>query len=68
MNCVRGQKNAALKDLREIIRVLKKVEKENKVVICKLAEKVKSCLIEVSVASYSKKDRSVGGENLMIAN
>ena len=51
MDLARRQKGAALKDLRDINRVLKKVEeKENKVIFGRVADKEDFCVIGVSDA------------------
>ena len=65
----RNRKKATLKDLREINRILKKVDlKENKVHFGRVAEKGNLFVIGVSDASYNQKDQSVAVEILMIGN
>merc|ERR1711867_111586 len=60
---------AVMNDLREVIRVLKKVrEKECKVVFTKIGEKEELCVMGVSDASYHHDDRSVAGEMIMLGN
>lgn len=51
---------AALKDLINVNKILKKVvEKENKVTFSKVSRKKDLCVIGVSDASYNRKDHSV---------
>merc|ERR1711867_374287 len=60
---------AVIKDLREVNRVLTKVEnKESKVVFTKIGEKEELCVMGVSDASYHHDDRSVDGEMIMLGN
>ena len=69
MESARRQKNAMLKDLRNINRILEKVrERENKVIFSKVASKEKMCIIGVSDASYKQEGSSVVGEMIMIGN
>ena len=64
MNLARRQKGAALKDLRDVNRVLKKVEeKENKIVFGKVANKEDLCVVGISDASYHQGYHSVAGDD-----
>ena len=69
MTLARKQKGATLKDLRDINRVLKKVEeKENKVIFGKVSYKKDLCVIAVSDASYHQGEHSVAGEIIILGS
>lgn len=52
-NSAKNQKNAALKDLRDINRIVEKIdEKESKVVFGRVTGKQDMCVIIISDASY----------------
>ena len=56
LNSARKQKNAVLKDLKDMNRIVEKIgEKESKVVFGKVARKQDMCVIGISDASYHRK-------------
>ena len=58
----RRQKNATLKDLRNMNRIFEKFgERENKVIFHRVASKEEMCIIGMSDASYKQEDWSVVG-------
>ena len=63
------QKQVKLKDLRDVNRILKKVqEKESKVLFTKIGEKDQLCVIGISDASYHHDDKSMARELIIIGN
>ena len=69
LELAKKQKKATLKDLREVIRILKKVhEKESKVVFKRIGDKKELCIVGVCDASYHCDDKSVAGEIVMLGN
>ena len=69
LELAKKQKNATLKDLREVNKILKKIhEKKCKVMFKKLGTKEELCIVGVCDASYKNDDRSVEGEIIMLAN
>ena len=63
------QKNAILKNLKNIIRILDKVtERENKVVFGRVADKENIFVISVSDGSYHQNEFSVTGKMILIRN
>ena len=63
------QKNAILKNLKNIIRILDKVtEREYKVVFGRVADKENMYVIGVSDGSYHQKEFSVAGKMTLIRN
>ena len=69
LNSARKQKNAVLKDLRDINRIVEKIgEKESKVVFGKVARKQDMCVIGISDASYHQKNPTIAGAMIMIGN
>ena len=69
MDLARRQKKAVLRDLRDVNRVLKKVEeRESKVIFGKVARKEDLCVMAISDASYSQEDKSVAGEMILLGS
>merc|ERR1712030_150068 len=69
LNLAKKQKQATLKDLRDINRILMKVrEKKSKVVFRKLGKKENLCLLSVTDASYHVTENAVAREIIMIGN
>merc|ERR1712041_7986 len=69
LNSARKQKNAVLKDLRDINRIIDKIgEKESKVVFGKVARKEDMCVIGTSDASYHQENPTVAGTIIMLGN
>ena len=69
LNSARKQKNAVLKDLRDINRIVEKIgEKESKVVFGKVARKQDMCVIGISDASYHQENPTIAGAMIMIGN
>ena len=68
LNSARKQKNAVLKDLRDINRIIEKIgEKKSKVVFGKVAKK-EMCVIGISDASYHQENPTVAGTIIMLGN
>ena len=62
IECSRKQMDAMLKGLKNINRILDKVmERENKVVFGRVADKERMCIVRVSDTSYHKEKSSIGG-------
>ena len=69
LNSARKQKNAVLKDLRDINRIVEKIcEKESKVVFGRVARKQDMCVIGISNASYYQENPTIAGAIIMIGN
>ena len=69
LNLAKKQKNATLKELRNINRILKKVlEKENVVVFSRVANKEDICMMGISDASYNQEENSVAGEMILLGS
>ena len=69
MKSARKQKNAVLKDLRDINRIIYKIgEKESKIVFGRVARKEEMCVIGISDASYHQKNPTIAGAIIMIGN
>ena len=69
LNSARKQKNAVLKDLRDINRIVEKIgEKESKVVFGKVARKQDMCVIGISNASYHQENPTIVGAMIIIGN
>jgi hypothetical protein len=69
LDLAKRQKNATLKDLRDINRILKKVqEKENKVVFGRIAKKNDLCIAGICDASYHQEENLVAGEIILLCN
>merc|ERR1712115_496108 len=69
LNSARKQKNAVLKDLRDINRIIDKIcEKESKVVFRRVAKKEDMCVIGISDASYHKENPTIAGAMIMLGN
>ena len=69
LNLAKKQKQATLKDLRDVNRILMKVrEKESKVVFRKMGEKEDLNLLSVTDASYYITENAVAGEMIMLGN
>ena len=69
LNLAKKQKQATLKDLRDINRILQKVrEKKNTVVFRKIGEKEDLCLIGITDASYHQDQNAISGEIILIGN
>ena len=69
LELAKRQKKAAIKDLREINRVLKKVrEKESRVLFTKIGKKDELSVMGISDASYHHDDRSVAGKLIILGN
>ena len=67
LGLAKKQKDATLKELRNINRIIKKVsEKDNVVVFTKVAEKKDLCMLGVSDASYNQEGHSVAGEIIIL--
>ena len=68
MDLARRQK-AVLKDLRDVNRILKKVEeKDNKVMFGKVSRKEYLCVIGVRDTSYNQEDHSVAGGLILLGS
>ena len=66
LDLAKKQKQASLKDLRSINRILKKVrEKESKVVFKRIGDKKDLCIFGVSDASYHQEENAVAGEIIL---
>ena len=69
LNSAREQKNAVLKDLRDINRIVDKIgEKESKVVFGRVARKEDMCVIGISDASYHQENPTTAGAMILIGN
>ena len=69
MDLARRQKKAVLKDLRDVNRILKKVEeKDNKVTFGKVSRKEDLCVIGVSDTSYNQEDHLVAGGLILLGS
>jgi hypothetical protein len=69
LELAKKQKDATLKDLRRVNRVVKKVrEKECKIMFKKVGDKKDLCILGVGDASYNTDNNSVGGEIIMLGN
>ena len=69
LNSARKQKNAVLKDLRDINRIIDKIgEKESKVVFGRVAKKEDMCVIGISDASYHQENPTIAGAMIMLGN
>ena len=69
LNSARKQKNAVLKYLRDINRIVEKIgEKESKVVFGRVARKQDMCVIGISNASYYQENPTIAGAIIMIGN
>ncbi len=69
LDLAKKQKNATLKDLRDINRIVKKVqEKESKVVFGKIANKNDLCVVGICDASYHHEENSISGEIILLAS
>ena len=69
LNSARKQKNAVLKDLRDINRIIDKIgEKESKVVFGRVAKKEDMCVIGISDASYHQENPTIAGTMIMLGN
>merc|ERR1711962_855828 len=69
VNSARKQKNAVLKDFRDINRIIDKIgEKESKVVFGRVARKEDMCVIGISDASYHQENPTVAGTIIMLGN
>ena len=69
LNSARKQKNAVLKDLRDINRIIDKIgEKESKIVFGRVARKEEMCVIGISDASYHQENPTIAGAMIMIGN
>ena len=69
LNSARKQKNAVLKDLRDINRIVEKIgEKESKVFFGKVARKQDMCVIGISDASYHQENPTIAGAMIIIKN
>ena len=69
LNSARKQKNARLKDLREINRIVEKIkEKENKIVFGRIARKEDIRVLGVSDASYHQENPTISGTMIMIGS
>ena len=66
---VKKQKQAVLKDLRSVNRILQKVrEKENKVIFRRIAEKKSLCVIRISDTSYHHDENALSGEMILLGS
>ena len=69
LELAKKQKNAVLKDLRSVNRILKKVqEKECQVFFRKVGVKNDLCVIGIGDALYHNDDNSVSGEIILLGN
>ena len=69
LNSSRKQKNATLKDLRDMNKIVENIsEKENKMVFGKVTRKQEMCVIGVSDASFHQENPSGAGAMIMIGN
>ena len=67
LDSARKQKNAVLKDLKVINRIVEKIgEKESKVVFGRVARKQDMCVIGISDASYHQENPTIAGAMVMI--
>ena len=66
LDLAKKQKQAVLKDLRNVNRILQKVrEKESKVVFKRIRDKKDLCVIWISVALYHQDENAVSGEIIL---
>jgi hypothetical protein len=69
LDLAKRQKNATLKDLRNINRIIKRVhEKESRVVFGRIAEKNDLCIAGICDASHHQEDNSVAGEMILLCS
>merc|ERR1712237_157930 len=69
LNSARKQKNAVLKDLRDINWIVEKIgEKESKIVFGKVARRDDICVIGISDASFHQESPTIAGAMIMIGN
>ena len=69
LDLAKKQKNATLKDLRSINRIVKKVsEKESKVTFGKISGKDDLCVLGISDASHNQEEHSVAGEMILLGS
>ena len=69
LDLAKKQKNATLKDLRNINRVIKKVHaKDSKVKFGRVAKKEDLCITGISDASHNQEDNSIAGEMILLSS
>ena len=69
LDLAKKQRKATINDLRDVNRVLKKVQgKESKVMFRRIGTKEELCVIGVCNASYHNDDKSVAGEMIILGN